>query len=186
MRNLYLVIPVSAVVITALVVYKVNAPPRSTRKVNATDQVSQPAPLFQLFDDQSQTVRLARYIGRHKLVVVFFDGRDGPDHSPLLLETKRAFAQLHESKVIVLAVSEATPYANREGMGRLEVRFPFPLLSDPDFRVHEQWQAFDSETGRTRPAIFVVDRSGRIRSRQDVGHAPANWDDLQRVLLSVP
>ena len=186
MRKLYLVIPVSAVVITALVVYKLSEPPRSTRKVHATDQVSQPAPLFQLFDDQSKTVRLARYIGRHKLVVVFFDGRNGPDRSPLLLDLKQAYPQLHKAGAIVLAVSEATPYANREGMERLEERFPFPLLSDPDFRVHEQWQAFDSEAGRTRPAIFVIDRSGRILSRQNVGQSPANWDDLQRVLQSVP
>ena len=186
MRKLYLVIPVSAVVITALVVHKLNEPARSTRKVNPTDQVSQPAPLFQLFDDQSQTVRLARYIGRHKQNVMFFDGRNGPDQCRLQLELKQEFPQFHKAGAIVLAVSEATPYANREGMGRLEERFPFPLLSDPDFRVHEQWQAFDSKTGRTRPSIFVLDRSGRIRSRQDVGQSPVNWDDLQRVLLSVP
>lgn len=186
MRKLYFVIPVSAVVITALVIYKLNEPRQTTRPPGQVVQISRPAPPLKLFDDQSQLVRLERYIGRHKLVVVFFDGRNGPDHSPLLLELKQQFSQLHQAGAIVLAVSEATPFANRQGIERFEERFPFPLLSDPDFGVHERWQAFDTGAGRTRQAIFVIDRAGRIRLRQDVGPASANWDEIQRMLQLIP
>lgn len=186
MRKLYLVIPASSVVITALVLYKLNEPGQSVQPVGQADQIFRPAPPLRLFDDQSQLIRLERYTGRHKVVVVFVDGHDGPDRSPLLLELKQQFPSLHEAGAIVLTVSEATPFANRQGIERLEERFPFPLLSDPSFESHEQWQTFDAETGRTRQAIFVIDRSGRIRSRQDVGQKPVNWDEIERVLQLIP
>jgi peroxiredoxin len=186
MRKLYLVIPVSAIILTALVVFKRIEPRPSAQSVTPADLILKPAPPLRLFDDQSQLVRLERYLGRHKVVVVFFDGHDGPDRSPLLLELKQQFPPLHEAGAIVLAVSEATPFANRQGMERLDARFPFPLLSDPSFESHERWQTIDAETGRTRQAIFVIDRAGRIRLRQDVATTPTNWNEIHNALRLIP
>jgi peroxiredoxin len=169
MRKILLAIPVSAVVIAGLVWYRIQRPPQvvAHTPVAATMRA---APLFQLYDEQSQIVRLARYIGRHRLLLVFFDGTQGPDHSELLLDLRRNFLPIHESGAIVLAISglrpsELRPAPNERGERTArDEPFPFGMLADiNNFEVHRQYGAFDDTTNRPREAVFVVDRTGVIR-----------------------
>src|SRR5262245_22441904 len=88
MRKLFLVVPVAAVVITALVAYRYlrpSAPPPSEAAIAAAVR---PAPLMQLNDEHMRPVRLASYLGRHKLLVAFFDG-DREGGAGALVETLR-------------------------------------------------------------------------------------------------
>jgi peroxiredoxin len=184
-RPLFLVIPISAAVIIGLVVYRLNRPVTSIEPATPAAAV-RPAPLFSLYDDQSQIVRLERYVGRHKLLVVFFDGTEGPDRSRLLLELRREFLPIHETKAIVLAVSMLRPSELRlpdDAQGertRREEPFPFPMLADFDGDVHRRYGAFDDATGKPREAVFVVDRSGVIRHTHfgpDGLETPKFWAD---------
>lgn len=179
MRRIFLVIPISAVLIAGLAAYKLTRtydPPADENQAGP-----RAAPLFQLYDEHSQIVRLVRYVGRHKLLIVFFDGSHGPDHSPLLAQLRERFAELHASGAIVLAISASRPSENRYGKNlehlqagaatpagpsrEGELRYPFPLLSDIlDYEVHRRYGAFDARTGRPVEAVFVVDRAGVIRN----------------------
>ena len=177
MRRIFLVLPISAVVIGGLIAFKLT---RTTEPIDEETTTNvRPAPLFQLYDEHSQIVRLARYVGRHKLLIVFFDGRQGPDHSPLLTTLRERFSDLYATRAIVLAISAARPSENRFGLNverrktaaaqaappiDSELRYPFPLLSDIlDYEVHRRYGAFDALTQQPIEAIFVVDRAGVIQ-----------------------
>ncbi|MSR57789.1 MAG: redoxin domain-containing protein [Planctomycetaceae bacterium] len=194
MRKLFLVIPVSAVLIAGLIVYRLNRPP-PVPAATAIASAVRPAPLFQLYDENSQIVRLAeRYIGRHKLLIVFFDGSKGVDANELIKDLSRDvdFRAIAETKAVVLAISalrpsELRPANNEQGERvRREQPIPFPLLADiHDYEVHRLYGAWDDDTGEPREAVFVIDRTGIIRH----GHVgpdglgtPGQWaDELRRV-----
>jgi peroxiredoxin len=174
MRRILLIIPVSAALIAVLVAFKLTRRYEPPADESAND--ARPAPLFQLYDEHSQIVRLARYIGRHKLLIVFFDGRQGPDHNPLVAHLRDKFAELHATGAIALAISAARPSENRYGTNLerrgaaatppadSELRYPFPLLSDIlDYEVHRKYGAFDFQAQEPLEAIFVVDRAGMIQ-----------------------
>jgi peroxiredoxin (alkyl hydroperoxide reductase subunit C) len=161
-------------VIAGLVAFKLTR--RYEPAVDEKPGTVRPAPLFQLYDQHSQIVRLARYVGRHKLLIVFYDGSRGPDASTLLGQLRERFPELHRARAIVLAISASRPSENRYGVNlerrpavaapapESESHYPFPLLSDIlDFEVHRQYGAFDFDAQKPREAVFVVDRSGTIR-----------------------
>lgn len=171
MRKLLLIPLLSAITIVGLTWFKLTRTYSPVQPV-ANASAVRPAPLFQLYDEHSQIVRLARYVGRHKLLVVFYDGTRGPDRSALLQSVKRDFAKIHEPRLIVLAIGAARPAENRAGIER-DGPFPFPMLSDIfDYEAHRRWGAFDPATNKPREAVFVVDRSGTIR------HAHLGPDEL--------
>ena len=184
MRRLFLILPLSAVIIGGLIAYKLTRPPVAAVSAGDVPLVAGRAPLFELYDEHSQIVRLARYLGRHKLLVVFFDGARGPDKSELLQQLRDSFPQIRETKAVLLAVSTLRPAEHRQGAER-GAHFPFPMLSDIDERVHQQWGAYDSQTEKTREAVFVIDRGGVIRhvhrGPENLG-TPADWNtELNRV-----
>jgi peroxiredoxin len=185
-QRILLLIPLSAAVIAGLVVFKM------TRRYEAPGDESafdvRPAPHFQLEDTHSRMVRLKSYLGRSKLLIVFFDGSRGPDHSELLSRLRENYLEIHATGAIVLAISAARPSQNRYGANlehlkidatgsgtaeQDELRYPFMLLSDIlDYAVHRQYEAFDERTGKPREAVFVVDRAGLIQ------HAHLGADQL--------
>lgn len=191
MRPILFLIPISAAVIAGLVTYRIQRPP-APAPPTAVATIARPAPLFQLYDEQSQIVRLARYLGRHRLLIIFFDGTGGPDRSELLLELRREFLPIHETGAIVLAISglrpsELRPAANERGERTArDEPFPFEMLADiNDYEVHRLYGAYDDARGRPREAVFVVDRTGMIRhghlGPDDLG-SPVRWaEELRQV-----
>lgn len=192
MRRILLVIPVSAAVIIALVAFKMT---RTYEPVAAgsTGDV-RPAPLFQLPDEHSRTVRLASYVGRQKILIVFFDGSRGPGQSPLLQQLRNDFPLIDATGATVFAISAARPSQNRYGANLEhlkidparggtptpeEIRYSFRLLSDiVDYQWHRLYGAFDAATGQPREAVYVVDRAGLIQ-HEHLGPAglgaPEDW-----------
>lgn len=163
MRKIYLVIPIAAVVISLLVTYKLTRPPQPPIEI-PNPAVLRIAPPLSLYDQRSRLVRInPAYIGRHKLLVIFYDGSHGPHGSELLQRAIRGFAAIHESRPVVLAVSAVQSAANRRAL-EAEGPVPFILLSDIlDYQAHRQWGVFDERTNTPREAVFVIDRTGWIR-----------------------
>jgi peroxiredoxin len=178
MRQILLVIPISAAVIAGLVAFKLTRHYEPPPEEFVTD-VRQ-APLFKLEDQHSQIVRLQAYVGRHKLLIVFYDGSQGPERSALLTLLRNRFPDLEATGTIVLAISAARPSQNRYGLNlerrqasggnpgasaaEGELRYRFPVLSDVrDYEVHRQYGAYDEQAHQPREAVFVVDRAGLIQ-----------------------
>jgi peroxiredoxin len=178
MRRILLVIPISAGVIAGLVAFKLTRHYAPPSEEIAT--VARATPLFKLEDQHSQIVRLEAYVGRHKLLIVFYDGSQGPERSVLLTLLRNHFPDLQAAGAVVLAISAARPSQNRYGLNLErrqastgnpgasaadgELRYPFPVLSDVrDYQVHRQYGAYDEQAQQPREAVFVVDRAGLIQ-----------------------
>lgn len=165
MRKILWVIPISAAVIAGLVGFKLTRPPVAAPAGEIATTFFGPAPLFQLQDERLRPLKVSRYVGRHKLLVIFFDGTNGPDKSPLLMQARADYDKLQKTGAMVMAISSALPQHNRAGIERVG-EFPFPLLSDiVDFEVHRRWGAFDDAVDKPLEGVFVVDRAGNIRAK---------------------
>lgn len=185
MSKVLLVIPVSAILIAGLVTYKLSRPQAPSMVFPAAGaDVVRPAPLFRLNDEHMQLVRLERTFGRKKMLIAFFDSKYGQQRSDLLEALRRDFPKLHDAGATILAIS-ATPRLNqRMGLER-DGPFPFPLLSDLDYQVHQQWGAWNAITSSPREAVFIVDRAGLIRHMhlgpEGLGAAEEWADELRHV-----
>lgn len=133
--------------------------PRTSRRL---------APRIELYDQKSQLVKFERYLGRTKMVVVFFDGETGADADPWLTQLRDHHDAVKVAGVQVIGIGLATPYANREAEKRSQ-DFPFPLLSDigkdTPAPAHTRWGRFDPSDGTFHTGVFLVDRSGMVETQ---------------------
>lgn len=171
------VLPLAAALIAAICVWKVTRPPQKQAIPRDSGSGSLAAPDFELPDqgrdlqvgshrqtDPSRRVRLKSYLGRHTILLAFFDGDVGADQEPLLIRLRDRHQRLEEMGVVALAVTTALPQRNRRAIERGGA-FPFPLLSDLDGSVVAEWgclDVLDDGSRRTRPALFLIDRAGNV------------------------
>lgn len=149
--------------------------------------LAEPAPPIELYDQSapSRIVRLESYLGRQRVIVVFFDGREGAHASRVLNYLKDNWGRLRAADIHVLAVSTALPQENRKEIARYGP-YPFPLLSDPDLHVHRAWDCLDEARRAAHPGVFIVDRKGWVRwSRETDAPEPAgNWQAAVEGLIA--
>lgn len=181
-----LVIPLAAVVITLLCVWRA-VTPRNPVPADALPDLKQAAPAFQLYDQSSTLVKLDAFLHRHHIVVVFYDGQAGPESNTTLCELREFHPALKQEGVIVVGVSTALPQENRNNASR---PFPFPLLSDADAisqtSAHRRWGRFikpaslDKPPG-TVPGVFLIDRAGLVRWDTNT-NSPLPENDLTQIV----
>lgn len=185
------IISAAMLFVGTLALYREFWPARQAPRLASDSHSVRGAPLFTLYDQHSQIVRLERYIGRHKLLVAFVTtpprpapagspsplapdqpAGESPPESPLLRMVRDASARIQKTGAVLLAVSDNTPWENR---GRADRRtpFPFPILSDLDGQTHRQWGAYDQKTAASTEAVYLVDQRGFIL------HAFAGPDHLE-------
>jgi peroxiredoxin len=188
MRKRLLILPLSALVILGLVVYRLQreagGPPRSLAQPPVERRL---APRFQLYDQQNQIVKFERYLGRTRIVVVFFDGLQGADADAYLSSLRDAYGRVKSLGVEVIGISRARPVENRQAEERAGAKYPFPVLTDlgeqsPAPIVHQKWGVYDAERDATQTGVFLVDRAGMVRWR---GGHPLPVEDAQRVVESL-
>ncbi len=74
------------------------------------------APRVELYDQSSQLVKFERYLGRTRMVIVFFDGEKGADADPWLSQLRDHHAYVVAAGAQVIGIGMATPYANRQAV----------------------------------------------------------------------
>lgn len=100
--------------------------PRETANVTITFADERPAPTFQLLDQNGRPAQLQGYLNRHRILLVFFDGRTGVDGDPLMRRIREFAPSIKRTGVKLIAVS--TPLTP-EFKAHAE-NFPFPVLHD--------------------------------------------------------
>lgn len=168
MRRRLLILPIAAAVISGLVLYRLQRPESDSGAVRTAPAERRLAPRFALYDQEGQLVKFERYLGRTRLIVVFFDGEAGADADPHLARLRDQFSDVQDAGVQVIGISTATRYANSQSAERAGGPFPFPLLTDIDPQqpipapVHQQFGLYDMESGGTRTGVFLIDRAGMV------------------------
>lgn len=177
-RPRVLVLPFAAAIIFGLVAFKLSQPPQ--QRSTAAIEERRPAPKFLALDSQNELVKFERYLGRQEVLLIFFDGDAGADRDPVLLRACQKFPELKRRGVQVVGISAAIPQYNRQAMER-SGKFPFPLLSDPEFFIHRLWGRYDEDRLETQTGVFWIDRAGQVAWS---GKSPRPEANLDRVLPS--
>lgn len=151
-------------------------------------QVGDLAPDFTLPDDQEKLHRLSDYRGQW--VVLYFYPRDmTPGCTAEAQDFRDTYQELREEGAVVIGISPDPPERHR----RFRERYclPFLLLSDPEHRVLEQYEAWGPRRifGRQVMAplrkTYLIDPQGRIAKIypkvRPRGHAAQVLEDLRQL-----
>ena len=124
-----------------------------------------PAPDFQLQDQQGNPVRLADLAGR-KVLIYFYPKADTPGCTRQACSIRDARAELADLGLTVLGLSPDS--AARQQKFDAKYGLAFPLLADVDHRVAEAYGAWGEKKsyGKTTQGIirssFLIDEQGKI------------------------
>ncbi|ALE34995.1 peroxiredoxin [Lawsonella clevelandensis] len=127
------------------------------------------APSFTLTDDHNNTVSLSDYAGKH-VIVYFYPRADTPGCTKEACDFRDNLAQLNGSGIDVIAISPDKP--EKLAAFRDKYELTFPLLSDPDKTVMQEWGAFGEKKnyGKVVQGVirstFLVDTDGTIALAQ--------------------
>jgi peroxiredoxin Q/BCP len=127
--------------------------------------VGDPAPEFALTDSTGRTVSLSDYRSR-SVVVYFYPAAGTPGCTKQACDFRDNLAELKDAGFDVVGISpdseaKLAKFAEAEGVN-------FPLLSDSDRAVMQQWGAYGEKQnyGRTITGVirstFIVDADGKI------------------------
>jgi len=149
-----------AIAIAALCVWRIATnQPQTYEQQLQQRKVERPAPAFEALDAHNEMFRLQRYLGRHRVLVVFHNADAAAD--PGLLAVREKFNELDRLDIKVVGVSTALPQQNRAAMESVG-EYPFPLVSDVDLTIHRRWGRLRAGTGEPLPGAFLVDRKGMV------------------------
>ncbi len=170
MKPRILILPISAAVILAMVMWRVSREPEQSDGPAAPAAMRRLAPAFELYDQHSQLVKFERYLGRTRLLLLFIGDRPASEH-PLARQLLDHHAAIESAGIQIVVVGVATPFANRESEKQLGARFPFPVLTDVNLRspepvpVHRQWGLVGdgpSAQAEVREGLFLIGRDGTV------------------------
>lgn len=160
--------------------------PQSYANQVAAATVMRPAPGFEALDADNHLVRLSAWLGRHRIIVIFFDGDRGADNDVDVLRLRDRYVELQSHDVKVVGVTAAIPQVNRAAMERAGGAFPFPIVSDIDpqspegnLRIHRHWGRLDTVTEKPLNGAFLIDRKGQVAY---VGPIPKPYDNVDQIL----
>jgi len=165
-RQLFWMLPVSAVVLIGATLWEQSRRRGGDRpevQVGTVQQSVGPELQFELYDSRNRTVRLSRYLGRHRVDVVFLATGASVNDDPVV----KAVGQPSLSRVILVISQQLPQVIRRDLAGQPEGGVV--VLSDAGGRMGQSpgaaaraWGAMDDggEVDRTR--WYVIDRAGRV------------------------
>ncbi|WP_036498963.1 MULTISPECIES: thioredoxin-dependent thiol peroxidase [Nocardia] len=152
-----------------------------TKKLGPGD----PAPDFTLPDADGKPVSLADYRGR-KVIVYFYPAASTPGCTKQACDFRDNLAELNEAGLDVLGISPDKPA--KLAKFRDNEKLTFPLLSDPEREVLQEWGAYGEKTmyGKRITGVirstFLVDEEGVVQVAQYNVRATGHVAKLRRDL----
>ncbi len=128
-----------------------------------------PAPDFELLDDQSKTVKLSDFRGQ-KVVLFFYPKAGTSGCTTQACGFRDNYPKIEAADGLVIGVSPDEPPDLAKW--RAKEKLPFTLLSDPDHQVAEAYGVWGEKKmyGRSYMGIirshFVIDAEGKIEDIQ--------------------
>jgi peroxiredoxin len=112
---------------------------------------------FGLLSTEGRKVSISDYRGRANLVLVF--AGESSRSVEFLAGIAKNYRQILEEQAEVLAILDCTP--ERATRIKEEAQVRFPVLVDPEGRVHRLMGALD-ESGEPAMALYITDRFGEV------------------------
>jgi thioredoxin-dependent peroxiredoxin len=143
------------------------------------------APAFTLTDADGKQVSLKDFAGKH-VILYFYPKDDTPGCTKEACGFRDDWKALQKANAVVLGVS-ADGAASHQKF-RSKYKLPFPLLSDPDRKVMENYGAYGEKMMYGKPvtgvirSTFVVDEGGRIEKAMYGVRATGHVAKLRREL----
>jgi peroxiredoxin Q/BCP len=133
----------------------------------STLEAGDPAPPFELLDQDSNRVSLGDFAGR-KLLVYFYPKADTPGCTTQSCAVRDALPDLTEAKTAAVGISPDAP--QKQGRFDKKHELGFPLLADTEHTVAEAYGVWGEKSmygkkymGITRSA-FLIDEDGKIQN----------------------
>jgi peroxiredoxin len=124
--------------------------------------VGQPAPDFALKDQSQKEVKLADFLGKRNIVLIFYP----LDFSPVCTNEHACFVndlkQFESLDAQVLGLSVDSAWAHKAFAEKMGIKYP--LLADfhPRGAVAEKFGVYLADKGITGRAIAIIDKAGKI------------------------
>ena len=124
--------------------------------------VGQPAPDFALKDQSQKEVKLADFLGKRNIVLIFYP----LDFSPVCTNEHACFVndmkQFESLDAQVLGLSVDSAWAHKAFAEKMGIKYP--LLADfhPRGAVAERFGVYLADKGITGRAIAIIDKAGKI------------------------
>ncbi len=116
-------------------------------------RTGEPAPPFTLSDASGRRVSLGDLAGKH-VVLYFYPKDDTPGCTKEACGFRDAWGELQSLGAVVMGVSPDA--SDSHARFAEKYRLPFPLLSDPDRRMMEAYQAWGEKTQYGRKTTGVI------------------------------
>jgi peroxiredoxin Q/BCP len=132
-------------------------------------KTGEPAPDFELPNQDGQMVRLSSLRGR-KVILFAFPKADTPGCTTQACGFRDAFPQIEAGNAVVLGISADSQ--KDLAKWKQKQNLPYDLLSDPGHQVLEQWGAWGEKSmyGKTYMGIirshWVIDENGILSDAQ--------------------
>jgi len=129
----------------------------------------EPAPDFELLDENGHWVKLSDFFGERHVLLIFYRGDWCPYCHMMLRSYARRKEEFQKRNVLLLAVGPDDPESNRELIQLLEL--DFHILSDDNLHtvskygieVKDHAKGMPTEESSPLPASFLIDQTGIIR-----------------------
>lgn len=145
-----------------------------------------PAPHFELLDQNKNAIKLSDYLGR-QLLLYFYPKAGTPGCTTQTCAINDALTNLGEQGVAALGISPDTPEKQDKFSKKHDVGFP--LLSDPDHAIADAYGAWGEKSmyGKKYMGIvrssFLIGKDGAIRRAwYQVGPA----DTVRNAIAAIP
>lgn len=124
------------------------------------------APMFTAMDIRGETFDTRTYLGRNNLVVFFYRSHTCSTCESELKDLKREYDRIAQQDAEVVAISiDSLDEAKNMAV---DLQLPYKVISDPDHRIIDQYEVYDSENGMAFITLFVLDKTGTVRYKKSV------------------
>ena len=124
------------------------------------------APMFSALDVRGEPFDTRTYLGRNNLVLFFYRGYWCATCRGELLDLKGEYSRIsaQDSEVVAVSVDSVDEAKNMA----VELQLPYKVISDPDHRIIDTYDVYDSENGTAFITMYLIDKAGVVRLKRSI------------------
>jgi len=122
--------------------------------------------MFSALDVRGETFDTRAYLGRSNLVLFFYRGYWCATCREELLGLKAEYPRIVQQDAEVAAIS--TDSVDEAKNLAVDLQLPYKVISDPDHRIIEMYDVYDSDNDTAFITLFLIDKAGIVRHKRSI------------------